>query len=488
MTEIVEKNIPSGLITAAQFPDGFFCTLRGGVMVVASPSQGDAVGVILQGQNVQASRLLESIDAIKTALGSQAFEWKLIGNTFLINHCEKVFEQHKIPIAKTIKRAQSIEIVFYPAMNKLMVAKEKEATPPVEVIAKLPQKLKVLVVDDSPSIIKLLQKILGDDPGLEVVGGCMNPLEAESMIEQLQPHIITLDIHMPHMNGVELLKRIWPKYQIPCVMVSAISTEDGTYVLDALEHGAIDYIRKPSMQELKKTAPIMIERIKAAAQANIAARRKSSNPTSPAVQINDTVDMHRIIAIGSSTGGTEALRVVLTQLPENIPPILIVQHIPPVFSKAFAERMNGLCRFEVKEAEHNDEVKPNRVLIAPGGLQMRIVRDGYNYRVVVEDTPPVNRHKPSVDVLFNSVAEEVGGSAIGAILTGMGADGARGLLAMRNKGSRTIAQDEETCVVYGMPREAALMGGAELVKPLPDIARELLLLASKPQKLSRTGS
>lgn len=488
MTEVIGKNIPSGLITASRYPDGITLHLRSGVMIVASPQQGEAIGVILQGQDVQAPRLLEHINAIKGALGTQSFEWKLIGNTFLVHHCEKVFEQNKISIAKTVKRAQTIEIAFHPAKNRLMVAKDDSAAAPARVKAALPQKLRVLVVDDSPSIIKLLQKVLGDDPGLEVVGGCLNPLEAEKMIEQLQPHVITLDIHMPHMNGVELLKRIWPKYQIPCVMVSAISMEDGTYVLDALEHGAIDYIRKPSMQELKKTAPIMIERIKAAAQANVAARRKPASTTAPAVQIDGEIDMRRIIAIGSSTGGTEALRLVLTQMPANIPPILIVQHIPPVFSKAFADRMNSLCRFEVKEAEHNDEVKPNRVLVAPGGLQMRIVRDGYGYRVVVEDTPPVNRHKPSVDVLFHSVAQEVGGSAIGAILTGMGADGARGLLAMRNKGSRTVAQDEETCVVYGMPREAALMGGAEFVKPLQDIARELLLLACQPQKISRTGT
>ncbi len=488
MTESSGKNIPSGLITAESHPNGITLKLRSGVMIVASPKQGEAVGVVLQGSGVQAPHLLKWIQAIKDRLRGKSVEWKIIGNTFLVQHCEAVFAQNKIPVAKSVTRPQAIEIVFIPAKNKLMVAKEETAAPAtITVKPKKAQKMRVLVVDDSPSIIKLLQKILGDDPGLEVVGGCLNPLEAEKMIEQLQPNVITLDIHMPHMNGVELLKRIWPKYQIPCVMVSAISIEDGSYVLDALEHGAIDYIRKPSMQELQKTAPNMIERIKAAAQANVTARHKPSPNTTPTVQVKGDLDLSRIIAIGSSTGGTEALRVVLTQLPANIPPIVIVQHIPPVFSRAFSERMNTLCRFEVKEAENNDEVKPNRVLIAPGGLQMRIVRDRSTYRVVVEDAPPVNRHKPSVDVLFNSIATEVGANSIGVILTGMGADGARGLLAMRNKGSRTIAQNEETCVVYGMPREAVSMGGTELVKPLPEIVREILQLACET-KLSKTGS
>lgn len=486
MTNTKETNIPSGLITASSYPDGIALNFRNAIMIVASPKQGEAVGMVVQGQDVQAPRLIEMIHAIRDAVGNKSIEWKLIGNTFLMQHCENVFSDNSIPVAKSIRRSQVIEIIFFPGKNRLMVAKNNEAST-IKAKPQLPDKIKILVVDDSPSIIKLLQKVLGEDPRLEVVGGCLNPLEAEAMIEQLQPHVITLDVHMPHMNGVELLKRIWPKYQIPCVMVSAISIEDGTYILDALENGAIDYIKKPSLQELKKNAAFMIERIKAAAQANTDARRKKSG-ISPALKITGEVDMRRIIAIGSSTGGTEALRTVLTELPANIPPILIVQHIPPVFSKAFADRMNSLCRFEVKEAEDGDEVRPNRALIAPGGLQMRIVRDGFNYRIALEDTPPVNRHKPSVDVLFHSVAQEVGGIAIGAILTGMGSDGARGLLEMRNKGSRTIAQDEETCVVYGMPREAALLGGAELIRPLHEIARDLLLLVCEPQKLPRTGT
>lgn len=487
MKEAGGNNLPSGLITAARYPHGLTLKLRSGVMIVASPLQGEAVGIAIQGHDVQEPRLLEIVRSIKEELKGKSCQWKLIGNTFLVQHCEKVFAQHKIPIAKSLTRVQTIEIIFYPARNKLMVAKEETPPAAITIKPKKPQKLRVLVVDDSPSIIKLLQKVLGDDPELEVVGGCLNPLDAEKMIEQLQPNVITLDIHMPHMNGVELLKRIWPKYQIPCVMVSAISMEDGPYVLDALEHGAIDYIRKPGMQELKKTAPLMVERIKAAGQANVTARRKQSTNTAPAIEVKGELDLTRIIAIGSSTGGTEALRVLLTQLPATIPPIVIVQHIPPVFSRAFAERMNSLCRFEVKEAENNDEVKPNRVLIAPGGLQMRIVRDRSTYRVIVEDAPPVNRHKPSVDVLFNAMSTEVGANSIGVILTGMGADGAQGLLAMRNKGSRTIAQDEETCVVYGMPREAVLAGGVEFVKPLSDIGREILQLACQT-KLFKTGS
>ena len=242
--------------------------------------------------------------------------------------------------------------------------------------------------------------------------------------------------------------------------------------MEALENGAIDYIQKPSYEALDQTAPLIIEKIKIASQVKL----KRRNPEVTVARRLDAkaFDFHTVIAMGSSTGGTEALKEILIRLPESIPPIVIVQHIPAVFSLAFAKRMNELCPFEVKEAEDGDEVISNRVLIAPGGRQMKLDAKTGNLKVTINDGAPVNRHKPSVDVLFDSAAEILGGNALGVILTGMGTDGARGMLKMKNAGARTVAQDEASCVVFGMPREAIRMGGAMEVKPLLEIP-ELLV-------------
>jgi two-component system chemotaxis response regulator CheB len=265
-------------------------------------------------------------------------------------------------------------------------------------------------------------------------------------------------------------------------MITSIGLEEGSRVLQALEAGAVDYVQKPSASELAEVAPVIVEKIKAAATAKV----KSAPKTSPVTLVGGAkntnprpyaghLDQNCLIAIGSSTGGTEALRQVLTELPAAIPPIVITQHIPAVFSKAFADRMNSLCPFEVYEAEHGMEVLPGRVFIAPGGRQMQIRKrnDGKMF-IVIDDSPPVNRHKPSVDYLFDSVVEACGGKCIGVILTGMGADGAKGMLKLKNAGARTIAQDEATCAVFGMPREAIRLGAASEVLPLGDIASKLI--------------
>lgn len=345
------------------------------------------------------------------------------------------------------------------------------------------QKIKVLIVDDSKTIRSLIAQILSKDPAFEVIGQAEKPSQVEALIKKNKPDVITLDIHMPEMDGVTLLQKIYPVYKIPTVMISSISKEEGPQVLRALEIGAIDYIQKPSMSDLSEAAQTIRERLKIAAQSK-SIKRSAIKKT--AMIRSRSVDHRNLIVMGASTGGTEALRTVLEHLPAQIPPILIVQHIPPVFSAAFAKRLNDLCPFEVLEAQNGDEVKPNRVLIAPGGKQMalKILKD--KMIVEVNDDAPVNRHKPSVDYMFKTVADARLSKVVAVILTGMGADGAREMKTLRDQGARTIAQDQETSVVYGMPREAAANGGAEFVLPLDAVAEKMMSLcedaSTKPNK------
>lgn len=344
-------------------------------------------------------------------------------------------------------------------------------------------KKKVLIVDDSKTIRQLLNKILSEDPMLEVVAEAEGPLEVERLIEKHRPDVITLDIHMPDMDGVTLLKRIHPKYKIPTVMISSISKEEGSHVLDALEAGAIDYIQKPSMTDLREVAAQIRDRIKTAANAKVRSRRTVVKKATSSLSM--AVDKNSLIVIGSSTGGTEAVREVLQTLPGEIPPILIVQHIPPVFSAAFANRLNDLFPFEVKEAAHGDEVTPNRVLIAPGGKQMGVKALKDKLIVVINDDAPVNRHKPSVDYMYQSVSQMGSKKVVGVILTGMGADGAREMKRLHDMGIKTIAQDKDSCVVFGMPQAAIQQGGVDFVLPLDQIGSKIIELCgqfSKPVK------
>lgn len=339
-------------------------------------------------------------------------------------------------------------------------------------------KKKVLIVDDSKTIRQLLSKILSEDPMLQVVAEAEGPLEVEKLIEKHRPDVITLDIHMPDMDGVTLLKKIQPKYKIPTVMISSISKEEGRQVLDALEAGAIDYIQKPSMSDLREVASQIRDRIKTAADAKVRSRSAVSRRTSA----SPLVDKNSLIVIGSSTGGTEAVREVLQNLPNEIPPILIVQHIPPVFSAAFANRLNDMFPFEVKEAANGDEVLPNRVLIAPGGKQMGVKPDKDKLIVVINDDAPVNRHKPSVDYMYQTVGQLGSKKVVSVILTGMGADGAREMKKLRDMGIKTIAQDKDSCVVFGMPQAAIQLGGVDHVLPLDHIGSKIIELCSQFSK------
>ncbi|MFN8548715.1 MAG: chemotaxis response regulator protein-glutamate methylesterase [Candidatus Eisenbacteria bacterium] len=342
---------------------------------------------------------------------------------------------------------------------------------------------RVLIVDDSALIRQLLTEILSADPAIEVVGSAPDPYVAWEKIKQLSPDLITLDVEMPRMDGLSFLQRLIQLRPMPVLMVSSLTEAGCATTLRALELGAVDFVTKPRLDVRTGTVELAEElyaKVKAAAHAHV--NRPARRATSPTPSVATSAMLRStevVIALGASTGGTEALREVLAALPANAPGILVVQHMPERFTTSFAERLDSLCRVRVREAADGDRVLPGHVLLAPGNWQMELTRSGATYQVSVQQTPPVNRHRPSVDVLFDSCARFAGSNAVGALLTGMGADGARGLLAMRRAGARTLAQDEATSVVFGMPKEAIQLGAAEEVLPLPSIAEAILRLASR---------
>jgi len=351
------------------------------------------------------------------------------------------------------------------------------------------RKIRVLIVDDSALMRQVLSKILSSDPSIEVVGTAADPLFARDKIKSLCPDVLTLDVEMPRMDGLTFLEKLMAAHPMPVVMVSSLTQKNCEVTLRALELGAVDFFAKPVLDTATgvfEGAAQIIEKVKMASVARLRGRAFKDNtaglPARPAPARPLTVPTgyrttHQLIAIGASTGGTEAIREVLTMLPPDSPGIVIVQHMPPGFTASFANRLNTLCAIRVSEAKDGDRVLPGHALIAPGNLQTSLYRSGAEYYVRVMHADPVNRHRPSVDVLFDSVAATAGRNAVAAILTGMGDDGARGMRRMRDAGARTIAQDEATCVVFGMPKEAIAAGGAEFVFPLPRIAGELLRLA-----------
>ena len=375
---------------------------------------------------------------------------------------------------------ERLECFFYTETGRLRIAPSEKSSPHVPVLAPAHpdsgsrRTTKVFIVDDSATIRRLLRKIFDACPDLEVVGEAERPSQVEALLDTLQPDVMTLDINMPEMSGVELLKNTLKRRFIPTVMISSLNIDEGKEVLDALELGAVDYIHKPSANELAALTPIIHEKILAAAKVRRKNAGSRANASRPAPSISGkSFAQTSVLAVGASTGGTEAIKRIFLALPREIPPIVVVQHIPPYFSTAFANRLNEVCKFEVREAKDGDTLKPGLALIAPGGMHLEVIREGKDLIARVFDGEPVNRFKPAVDVLFNSVAKSVGRRAAGVLLTGMGADGAKGLLAMKNAGAFTICQDEESCVVFGMPRAAIEMGAACLVSPLDGIPAAL---------------
>lgn len=340
-------------------------------------------------------------------------------------------------------------------------------------------KTRVLIVDDSALIRRLLTDIVSRQPDMVVVGAAADPLAAREMIRATNPDVLTLDIEMPKMDGLEFLEKLMRLKPMPVVMVSSLTRERSEATLRALELGAIDFIAKPTLdiaEGIEGYAEEIVTKIRVAA--GVPRRRMPSTAqASPLVlpRIADArLSREAIIVIGASTGGTEAIRHILRRLPPDAPAVLIAQHMPPGFTQAFAARLNTLCTIEVKEADAGERLRPGYAYVAPGSKHLRLGRSGSGYVALIDDDPPVNRHKPSVDVLFRSAAKSAGRNAIGVILTGMGKDGAEAMLELKAAGAHTIAQDEASCVVFGMPREAIALGAAIEVLPLPDIAPRLL--------------
>ena len=342
--------------------------------------------------------------------------------------------------------------------------------------------IRVLVVDDSAVVRQVMSDVLGRAPGIEVIGVASDPLFALERMKKQWPDVITLDVEMPRMDGITFLKKIMAERPTPVVICSTLTGKGSETAMQALAAGAVSIITKPTLglkDFLKNSANDLVAAVRAAAQANMRALNASVAPraaplvqsASPVGAMAETTD--RIIAIGTSTGGTQALEAVLTRLPRTTPGIVVVQHMPEKFTALFAQRLNQVCQVEVLEAVDGQRVITGRVLIAPGGKHMSLRRNGAQYVVDVRDGPPVNRHKPSVDVLFRSVARCAGRNAIGVIMTGMGDDGARGLKEMRDAGARTVAQDEASCVVFGMPKEAIKLDAADQILALDQIPATL---------------
>jgi two-component system, chemotaxis family, protein-glutamate methylesterase/glutaminase len=339
-------------------------------------------------------------------------------------------------------------------------------------------KVRVLVVDDSALVRKILKEGLSRHPQIEVVDVASDPFVARDKIVQLKPDVMTLDVEMPRMDGIEFLRRLLPQWPMPVIMVSSLTEAGGQVTLDALAAGAVDFVTKPTSslgQGLTDYLEELSRKILACRYSKVRLPRQTQTVATPAAAETTLVGgTDKVIALGASTGGTEALRDVLLSFPRNAPGVVVVQHMPPRFTQMYAERIDKECQMEVREAKDGDRILPGRVLIAPGGLQMRVVRSGGQYKVTCSGEQKVSGHCPSVDVLFHSVAEHVGQNAVGAILTGMGADGAEGLVAMRQKGAMTFGQDEASCVVYGMPKVALEKGAVVRQLPLEAIGPAIL--------------
>jgi two-component system chemotaxis response regulator CheB len=342
--------------------------------------------------------------------------------------------------------------------------------------------IKVLVVDDSAVVRNILSSELSKAPGIEVVGTAMDPYVARDKIIKLKPDVVTLDVEMPRMDGLTFLRKLMRYYPIPVIVVSSLAPKGGEVALEALEIGAVDVVSKPgAAYTVGDLSAQLVEKIKGAAKADmsklVSRARAAEDEQPPIARLAMTRTTEKVVAIGASTGGTEAIKAVLEKYPENCPGTMIVQHMPEQFTRSFAQRLNDLCASEVREAADGDRLTPGIVLIAPGNKHMVLRRSGAQYMVRVKDGPYVYHQRPSVEVLFNSVAQYAGRNAVGALLTGMGSDGAKGMKAMQDAGAETIAQDEKTSVVYGMPRAAVELGAARHVLPLDRIAEKIVRLA-----------
>ncbi|MDA8621692.1 chemotaxis response regulator protein-glutamate methylesterase [Psychrosphaera sp.] len=346
--------------------------------------------------------------------------------------------------------------------------------------------IKVLIVDDSKLIRMILNEIISAAPDMLVVGEAEDPLQARELIKSLNPDVLTLDIEMPKMDGITFLKNLMRLRPMPVVMLSTLTAEGAPITLEALAIGAVDFLEKPKVdvkESLGRYADILVDKIRAAAGARLAqilrsrkrVQKESDSLIAPVIEYRK----NHLIAIGASTGGTEAIKEVVVNLPANFCPIVVTQHIPPVFSKTYAERLNKVCKMTVHEASHGQIIEAGHIYIAPGDRHLTVLKRGSKLICQLDDSEPVNRHKPSVDVLFDSIAKYMGKYSSGVILTGMGADGAKGLMRLKESGAYTITQDENSSIVYGMPRAAKELGAGKEELSLDKIAKRLMELATR---------
>jgi two-component system chemotaxis response regulator CheB len=374
------------------------------------------------------------------------------------------------------------------------------------------RKIQVLCIDDSALIRSILKEIINAQPDMEVVGVAPDPIIARDLIKQTNPDVLTLDVEMPKMDGLDFLEKLMRLRPTPVVMISSLTERGSEATLRALELGAVDFVAKPKLgmrDGMNEYADQIADKIRAAARAKLRPRAAApavapapahvahvraepgatghapAHAPAPAAARTHFSSTEKLIIVGASTGGTEAIKEFLLEMPPDCPGILIVQHMPAGFTTSFAKRLDGLCRIRVKEAAHGERVLPGHAYIAPGDMHLSLGRSGANYVTELDQGPPVNRHRPAVDVLFRSAARNAGANALGVILTGMGKDGAAGMLEMRNAGAYTVAQDEASCVVYGMPKEAVAHGGVHEVLPLSEIGQHVLAKLSAHGRVTR---
>ncbi|MBT3984135.1 MAG: chemotaxis-specific protein-glutamate methyltransferase CheB [Bacteriovoracaceae bacterium] len=420
-------------------------------LFLISFTNGSSECIFLDGQDVAGFDFFNNseIKSTKFVGPKDLYDYFVNQNPFTVNFLKKIFT------------SSDLELWYYPETGKVRIP--KNSTQSTETIKK-----KVLVVDDSKTIQKLLCRIINSSSKLEVCGACGSPSEAKKFIESLKPDLITLDVYMPEMNGVDFLKSYLKDQAIPVVMISSLSINEGPLIMEALLNGATTYIQKPSMDEIDQAAGVILEELE-----NIKLCDGKIDK-SLVISRGHFSSLDGLIVIGSSTGGTQALQSIFTSLPREIPPIIVVQHIPAVFSKALADRLNSLCKFTIKEAQDGDIVEPNHVYIAAGGRQMKLNKKSKRLIIELNDDAPVNKFKPSVDYFFNTVSSLAIENLTGVILTGMGKDGAKGLLNLKNSGAVTFAQDEKSCVVFGMPSAAISLGAVEHIASLSELPDKLM--------------
>ncbi|MBD2780876.1 chemotaxis response regulator protein-glutamate methylesterase [Xenorhabdus sp. 42] len=346
-------------------------------------------------------------------------------------------------------------------------------------------KITVLCVDDSALMRQIMREIINSHSDMEVVDCAPDPFVARDLIKKHNPQVLTLDVEMPRMDGIDFLEKLMRLRPMPVVMVSSLTAKGSEITLKALELGAVDFVTKPQLgirEGMLAYSELIAEKIRAAAQAKVNMKGSVQASAAP-LNFNPLLSSEKLIAVGASTGGTEAIKNLLQPLPITSPALLITQHMPPGFTRSFAERLNKLSQITVKEAEHGERVLPGHAYIAPGDHHMELCRNGANYQIMITDSLPVNRHRPSVDVLFRSFAKYAGRNAVGVILTGMGSDGAAGLLDMKRAGAYTLAQNESSCVVFGMPRAAIELGAVDEVMDIQKISKTMLAKISVGQSI-----